>query len=249
MWTAPALASERRHLEGSAWRVVEVQARGSTMKLVDTLAEQDILERELERSKPLIPPECEHLHWLLATPFRYAPYPRGSRFRRAGQREGCLYAAENVRTAMAEDAFYRLLFVLDAPMARSPRNPIERTAFRFRYATEAGLDLIAPPLSTDASVWTHPTSYEPCQDFADAAREGDLELLRYCSVRDPDGGANLAILACRAVTTRSPTAEQTWRVLVREDRVEAACEFPRIRLSFELSVWAERDPRVPPQLR
>ncbi|WP_368044704.1 RES family NAD+ phosphorylase [Sabulicella glaciei] len=110
------------------------------------------------------------MHGFLAIPFRYAPFPRGSRFRRAGQREGCLYAAEDVRTVMAKDAFYRLLFVLDAPTARPPRNPIERTAFRFRYAKEAGVDLTAPPLSANTDVWAYPASYASCQDLADAAR-------------------------------------------------------------------------------
>ena len=53
------------------------------MKIVDTLAEQARLEELLEHSKPAVPPECRHLHYLLFTPFRYgAPYPRGSRFRR-----------------------------------------------------------------------------------------------------------------------------------------------------------------------
>ncbi|WP_301591726.1 hypothetical protein [Sabulicella glaciei] len=47
-------------VEGSAWRAVEVQAQGSTMKLFGTMAEQDILVRELDRSKPPTPPECGH---------------------------------------------------------------------------------------------------------------------------------------------------------------------------------------------
>ena len=51
------------------------------------------------------------LHPLLAAPFRYAPYPKGSRFRRANQREGAFYAAESVITAVAEMAFYRFLFL------------------------------------------------------------------------------------------------------------------------------------------
>ena len=73
MWTLPALASEHRPLAGDAWRVVESQSRYATMKIVDDVGEQDILEAELERSKPAIPEACRHLHWLLATPFRYAP--------------------------------------------------------------------------------------------------------------------------------------------------------------------------------
>jgi len=57
---------------------VEAQHIVSTMALVDTIAEQHLLEDLLERSKPLVPPECRDLHDLLAIPFRYgAPYPAG----------------------------------------------------------------------------------------------------------------------------------------------------------------------------
>lgn len=248
MWTARALGSERRGLAGAAWRIVESQARIATMKLVDSLAEQELLEAALERSKPPVPPECARLHWLLATPFRYAPYPHGSRFRRARQPEGCLYAAEQIETAVAEDAFYRLLFFLDAPTAKRPRNPQERTAFGLRLATQAALDLTLPPLSRNARSWTHPTEYAPCQALADTARAAGVAVLRYRSVRDPRGGANLAVLDCRAITSRQPLAPQTWHVLLRSDRVEAMCEMPRLRLSFALADWAATDPRVPARL-
>src|SRR3954447_16923996 len=100
MWTPLALASEHRRLGGDAWRVVESQSRYSTMKIVDDVDEQEILEAALEHSKPAIPEACRHLHWLLATPFRYAPYPTGSRFRRARQVDGCLYASERIETAI-----------------------------------------------------------------------------------------------------------------------------------------------------
>ena len=69
-WTAAALASEARPLRGRLWRVVEAQAKVSTMKLTDTLEEQAALERLLDETKPKIPVECEHLGYLLFTPFR-----------------------------------------------------------------------------------------------------------------------------------------------------------------------------------
>src|SRR3546814_1362417 len=88
-WTPAALSAEARRLEGTCWRLVEAQHRVSTLKLVDTLDEQDLLERLTEEAKPSVPEECRHLHYLLATPFRYgAAYPRGSRFRRAGLTPG-----------------------------------------------------------------------------------------------------------------------------------------------------------------
>ena len=78
---------------------------------MDTLAEQSLLEDLLEGTKPPVPPECRHLHYLLSTPFRYgAPYPKGSRFRRAGFTPSVYYASAKVATAVAEIAFHRLLF-------------------------------------------------------------------------------------------------------------------------------------------
>src|SRR5512144_2874589 len=107
IWTPAALSSERRRLAGAAWRVVEAQHRVSTMKLVDTLAEQSLLESLIDATKPPLTPECTPLHYLLSTPFRYgAPYPSGSRFRRAGFTPGVFYASRTVATAVAELAFH-----------------------------------------------------------------------------------------------------------------------------------------------
>ena len=89
-WTAGALSSEAVKLEGKVWRLVEAQHRVSTLKLVDTLDEQALLEDLIEETKPAIPVECRRLDYLLATPFRYGSvYPQGSRFRRAGRTRAC----------------------------------------------------------------------------------------------------------------------------------------------------------------
>ena len=56
--------------------MVEGQYRISTLKLVDTLSDQERLEQLLDQTKPPVPPECRGLDYLLATPFRYgSPYP------------------------------------------------------------------------------------------------------------------------------------------------------------------------------
>src|SRR5262245_43590065 len=105
-----------RPFSGTCWRLVEAQHRISTLKLVDRPDEQEQLEILIEATKPQIPPECRHLHYLLATPFRYgAIYPAGSRFRRAGLSEGVFYAADEPETAVAEVTFHRLLFFADSP--------------------------------------------------------------------------------------------------------------------------------------
>lgn len=210
------------------------------MKLVDTLAEQARLEEILEASKPPVPPECRQLHYLLSTPFRYgAPYPRGSRFRRAGLTPGVFYASRTPHTAVTETAFHRLLFFAESPGTPWPDNPGEFTAFSVRYRTAAGLDLTIPPLDRDRAAWTHPTDYEPCQALADAARAAGLSVLRYASARDRSPGAlNIALLASRAFACREPLERQTWRIHFGSAGVRATCAFPERRLGFGREAFA-----------
>ncbi|MCT8971578.1 RES family NAD+ phosphorylase [Microbaculum marinisediminis] len=211
--TPAALSSETRPLGGACWRLVEAQHYVSTMKLVDTLEEQELLENLIEDTKPAIPVPCRHLHYLLASPFRYgAPYPVGSRFRRAGMTEGVYYAAEQQETAIAETIFHRLLFFADSPDTPWPQTPGEFTAFSANFATATGLDLMDGPLAAHRARWTDPTDYGPCQDLADRARAAGVEAIRYESVRDPRSGANLALLACTAFTVAAPVDQITWKI-------------------------------------
>jgi len=79
IWTQCAGDSRLRSLDVDAWRVVEAQHQVSTRKLVDTAAEQSLLEELIDGVKP---PDRTGgaLHYLLATPFRYPPLRHGSRF-------------------------------------------------------------------------------------------------------------------------------------------------------------------------
>jgi hypothetical protein len=243
-WTPGALSSEARALSGLGWRLVEAQHRVSTLKIVDSLDEQELLEKLIEDSKPPVPPECRHLHYLLSTPFRYgAVYPRGSRFRRAGLTEGVFYASEVQETAVAELAFYRLLFFAESPETPWPINPAEYTAFAAEYATGRAIDLMRRPFHAGASSWADPTEYGDCQRLADAAREAAVDVIRYRSVRDPRKGINLALLGCRAFARPEPTAFQTWRVYIRDVGVQAICEAPRLRIAFDRDSFAA-DPRI-----
>lgn len=242
-WTPGALSSERRRLSGLCWRGVEAQHVASTMKIVDTLAEQILLETLLEETKPPVPAECRGLHYLLATPFRYgAPYPSGSRFRRAGFSPGVFYGSTVPSTAVAETAFHRLLFFADSPATPWPGSAGEYTIFSARFRTAAGLDLTAPPLSADRQRWTHPTDYTACQDLADDAREARVQVLKYASAR-LEGGVNLALLTCGAFAAREPQERQTWRLHVGAHGVRAVCGFPEVRLEFDRQAFAA-DPRV-----
>lgn len=240
-WTPAALASESERYEGRGWRFVEAQHQVSTLKLVDTLDEQRILESLIERTKPVIPADCRHLDYLLATPFRYDATPgTGSRFRRPGHAGGVFYASEEPETAVAEIAFYRLLFFAESPGTPWPKEAVEYTGFSVALAVNRAVDLMVPPLVANRAAWIHPTAYEPCQELADAARSARLTLIRYESVRDPHAGVNLAVLACRAFSEPRPIKRYTWRIRIGVAGVQALCEFPRCDVEFPPGTFTDR---------
>ncbi len=242
IWTPAALRSELRAYRGPAWRLVEAQHRVSTLKLVESLAEQQVLEEILEATKPPVPADCLGLDYLLATPFRYRPYPHGSRFRRAGLTPGVWYGAERPETAAAEMVFYRFLFYAESPATPFPDDAAEYTAFSADLGG-AALDLTDGALARDAALWSHPTDYAACQSLAEAAREAGAEILRYASVRDPGGGANMAVLTCRAFARPAPVERQTWRIRISRFGAQALCEYPRRGIEFPRDAFAG-DPRL-----
>jgi hypothetical protein len=208
------------------------------MKLTDNSAEQALLERLIEDSKPPIPSECRHLDFLLFTPFRYTPYPQGSRFRRAGLTPGVFYASETPDTAIAEVCFYRLLFFSESPDTPWPGNAGEYTAFACDYATSRAIDLTRPPFDNRHASWTHPIDYTACQGIADLARAADVDAIRYESVRDPSHRANIALLTCTAFASPEPVARLTWRILLIDTGARAHCEMPRQSLDFDRAAFA-----------
>lgn len=243
-WMPDGLSFEARPYSGTGWRIVEAQHYVSTMKLVDSVAEQDLLEDLLESTKPPIPPGCAGLDFLLATPFRYgAVYPHGSRFRRAGRTLGVFYAAETPETAIAEIAFYRLLLHCETPTLPFPTNPAEFTGFSIAIRTKTAIDLTVPPFVASRKIWTAPIDCAPCQALADEARNAFIELIRYQSARDPKAGTNLALLSCSAFGDPKPLERQTWRIRVTETGVQARREFPNLALDFAAADFSA-DPRI-----
>ncbi len=244
IWTPAALSSEGRAVSGRFWRLVEAQHQVSTMKLVETVEEQALLEELLEETKPAFPPECAGFDYLLATPFRYgAAYPHGSRFRRAGRTLGVFYAAAGVETALAEMAFYRLLFFSESPDTPMPANAAEYTAFAAAIATQRAIDLTRPPLDRDRARWEDRTDYAACQTLADAAREAEMEAILYRSVRDPVGGLNIALLTAKGFAAREPVERQSWRMRLSSSGVQAIGGFPLQRVGFSVDDFLS-DPRI-----
>src|ERR1700676_506312 len=244
IWTLEELSSSARPLAARAWRAVEAQHQVSTAKLTDNLSEQQRLEQIIENSKPPVPVECQHLSYLLSTPFRYgAPYPIGSRFRRAGLTLGVFYASELAKTAMTELAFSRLLFFADSPRTPWPRNPGEYTAFAVEFGTERATDLTVPPLDNHRSVWRHQTDYAPCPYLADGARAAGIEVIKYESARTTTFAANYALLTCRAFTRTEEVGRQTWRIHFSPNGIRIFCEMPRAGLDLPPTSF-DSDPKV-----
>ena len=237
IWIPDALRSEQRPIDKVFWRCVEAQHVVSTLQLVDTLDEQRLLEDILEETKPPVPPECEGLHYLYMTPFRYGLYPNGSRFRRAGPTPGVYYVSEEPSTAIIETAFHLLLFYAESPDTPFPSQPSEHTAFDVPVRADTAIDLMANPFSDVSDIWMHPTNYEPCQALEEAARAESIKLIRYASVRDPDHKPNAAILTCAAFAAPAPTQNQTWRLWFNKAGVHAICEFQGEKFSVASELW------------
>jgi hypothetical protein len=188
------------------------------MVLVDTVAEQTVLERLIEASKPPVPREVARLglHWLLFTPFRYSPPPGGSRFRGPND-PGVFYGAEQPRTACAEVGYWRWRHLRDSPgLDAMPPRP--QTLFR-TPVSGSSIDLRAAPFDRNRMDWAHRTDYTACQVSGRTARDAGLQLIRYQSVRDSRHGGCGAVLDAAALAGKAPSEQQGWILTVTQTRV------------------------------
>lgn len=214
-----------RPYRSKLFRIVEAQHRMSTDRLVDDLAEQDVLERLIEEAKPTMPPEARGLHHLLGTPFRYG-YSKPTRFRRAHERPGIFYGSEAQRTAVAETAYWRLRFFAAAPGAKLPETTLEHWAFSVPVGVERALDLTEPPLAAGRGSWTDPQDYSACQQLAQLARKIGTQLVRYESVRDPPAGRNAALFDPASFQKPVPGSAGTWHFRFRGNKLTAFAAQP-----------------------
>ncbi|WP_242664266.1 RES family NAD+ phosphorylase [Chlorobium sp. N1] len=211
-WTPREVSSESFSWRGGVWRMVEDQYRVSTLKVVDSRREQELLEKILEEGKPPVPPRAENLDYLLYTPFRYPPHrPLGSRFRGPFD-PGVYYGTERLRTAAAEISYRRWRFLQDAGgMKNLPSSTF--TAFRTDAAGPA-VDLRHPPWNRHERLWTAPESYEATQAFARTAREAPITIILYRSVRDPEGYGCMALLDPSTLYGSQPELMQNWTLTI-----------------------------------
>lgn len=219
IWTRCAGDSELRLLRLSAWRVVEAQHQVSTRKLVDSTEEQILLEELIDSVKP---PDITsgRLHYLLFTPFRYPPLPHGSRF--GGRHErGIWYGSLELRSAFAEVAYYRLLFIEGT---RAPIGTITTalTAFTASIRSAKGIDLTAVPFDSFRSKISSPSSYDASQQLGDEMRTAGVEAFRYWSARDSEDGINVGVFSPSVFGRAKPKSFETWYCAASRERVDLA---------------------------
>jgi hypothetical protein len=229
IWTRCGGDSEPRALRLSPWRVVEAQHRLSTRKLVESAEEQMVLEELIDRVKP--PAQAPGgLHYLLSTPFRYPPLRHGSRF--GGRHErGVWYGSTDRRTAFAEVAYYRLLF-LEGSHASLGLVTTALTAFTVRMRSARGIDLVAPPFAAHRRAISSPSSYASSQSLGSAMRGAAVELFTYASARDDAGGTNVGAFVPSVFGAARPQRFETWHCTAERERVELARSDFFIREAF-----------------
>ncbi|HEX2140052.1 MAG TPA: RES family NAD+ phosphorylase [Woeseiaceae bacterium] len=199
-------------------RLVESQEEVATLGLVDTLSEQRRLERLLEGSKPPLLGGTEHLHYLLAAPFRYPPLTYGSRFG-TRQEPGLFYGSLGATALLSEAAYYR--FVFWTGMSSPPPSgklDTQHNVFTVDYRTQQGLRLYAPPFTEFAELLTSRDNYASTQQLGRDMRAAGIEGFEYQSARDAAGGVNVALYTPRSLASARPKHIASW---LAETRAEA----------------------------
>lgn len=238
LWQKCDGSSHLRRLEARPWRVVESQSMVSTRKIVDSLEEQELLEQLIDGVKPPLPPwpRLSSLHYLLYTPFRHPPLRHGSRFG-ARFEPGIWYGARALRTAFAEVAYYRLVF-LEGTEADLGSVTVELSAFRAEVRSRRAVDLTRPPFASHAAAISSRTSYRSSQALGREMRAAAVEVFVYESARDPDRGANIGLFV-PAFSSDTPSVPEAWVCTASRDKVELVKKdvFRRRRFVFERSVF------------
>ena len=207
-------------LQETAWRIVEAQHILSTRKLVDSAAEQEILEELIESVKPkFFGKDFIGLHPLLYTPFRYPPLKYGSRFGNHSERS-LWYGSLQLSGALTEKAFYQFVF-LKGSKANFGLVETVLTAFSAPIKTTQGVNLTQPPFNRHQKKISDPNSYQISQLLGTAMRQAKVEAFCYKSARDAES-IHIALFAPKAFLHKTPHAGsfQTWKCISSHESVE-----------------------------
>lgn len=218
---------------GTLYRIVENQGQIATRDLVDgDLERLEVLEGLLEYTRPARILGTEHMHYLLATPWRYPPLRHGSRFGRRHE-ESVFYGGLSLNVTLTEAAYYRLVFLEDMTV-RPAALSSQHTVFSARYRSENGLRLQHPPFSKHAATLTSPVSYAHTQSLGSSMRKHGVQLAEFSSARAADG-LNVALFSPAALSSRKPLDVSRWLCSTDSDRVIYRSNATGQLLKFERS--------------
>lgn len=204
---------------GKAYRIVESQEKVATMKLVDTLDEQIILEELIEKNKPSIP-EKNQRHYLIQTPFRYPPIKHGSRF---GSRfePSIFYAGKSLKSALCESAFYSFYFMSRSiePYDKDIMN--HKTSFSVEIQDSHHIELtkISNPEITKKLI--HKSDYRFAQLVGKQLREDGIASFSFFSARC-DEQINIGVFDINAIIGE-PETYLNWEIKQTPDNILFYC--------------------------
>lgn len=218
IWTKCGGVKNLIPVNSSPWRVVESQSVLSARNLVDTREEHDLLEEMLESSKPVIEKKTD---FLIFTPFRYPPLKYGSRF--GGTFEPSLwYGSLDPETALAEIAYYRILFLHHTEADLGYIN-IMLTAYQARIKTQKCVDLCAEPFADYAHLISSKCDYSHSQKLGTTMRNSGVEVFIYYSARALKQGKNIAAFTPNVFAKKNNRYSfnfQTWQCSAGKHSVE-----------------------------
>lgn len=239
-------AKGERHITpiaGTLLRIVESQEQIATNRLVDALDKQQLLEELLEGTKPDYRPGTRHLHYLLATPFRYPPLRHGSRFGRRGE-PALFYGALSLPTLLAESAYYRFVFWHGMAVPPARRLNTQHAVFEASYATPSGVRLQLAPFDQWEAELTDSADYVVTQALGSAMRAAEVSAFEYRSARDPEHGTNIALYAPDALSQARPGFSEQWLAETTGERVLYRSQSATLTHAFPLERFLQ-DGRLP----
>lgn len=231
-WITQSLAEYEHGLESEVWRAVDSLEGVTTLRLVDTLAELQVLKHILADSLPPLPADPSPREPWLGTPFRHtALHP--SRFRPA-HTTGIWYGADTPEAACAEAGYWRWRFLMDSDGLRGSHLVGTLTLF---HAVVSGhcLNLESPPWNDHAAVWSDPRDIRACLELAELAalaQTPPVQWIRYPSARSPEAFC-AAVRDPQALTLAAPHAQETWMLKVSAQRLIFGHANERVELETE----------------
>ena len=237
IWTLCAGEQHISAITDEFVRIVESQQQIATTQIVDTLEEQNILESLLEATKPPLPANSGHLHYLLSTPFRYPPLRHGSRFGQRHERS-LFYASKSLETLLAEASYYRFVFwsgMRDAPS--SAQFITEHTVFGGRYYTDRGVQLQKSPFDQYRSELANPGRYAVTQQLGSQMREQGIEAIEYVSARDRRLGINIALYTPEVLMVNEPLFAELWLCTTSQNVVRFSNRVVKRVFSFSIEMF------------